>query len=52
VNCNPTSWAWSRLLRVVTDAIALQINYCESQVLLTGTATVVNSDEQLHVHGK
>lgn len=28
-DCNPVSWAWSRLLRVVTDTIALQINYCK-----------------------
>lgn len=27
--CNPTSWAWARLLQTIKDTIALQLNYCE-----------------------
>lgn len=31
MQCNPTAWAWYRLMRTVNDTIALGINYCESQ---------------------
>ena len=28
-NCNRATWAGQRLLKVVTDTIALQLNYCK-----------------------
>lgn len=27
-SCNPTAWAWERVLRAITDTIALDLNYC------------------------